>query len=52
MREVELSGGVFDETVLKNLKAALQAREKSNKTARKAARELELHTISSDKVEK
>lgn len=39
MREIELAGGVFDDTVLKKLQAALRLREKADKAAREAARE-------------
>jgi len=39
MEKVELSGSVFDEQVMKKLKDALQARDKADEAARKAAKE-------------
>ncbi|SHO43079.1 amino acid permease [Desulfopila aestuarii] len=39
MKEIELSGGLFDSSVMKQLKTALQAREKADEAARKVARE-------------
>ncbi len=39
MSEIEIAGGVFDETLLKKLKEALKAREKAEDAAKKVVRE-------------